>query len=213
MKPSPSAWQTSSTSALSRSPRLKRFWTETTSTIAARGGELLEADVGDADLAHLALVLQLLQRPDRLLVGDVGIGCVQLVEVDPLEPQAAQRALAGRAQVLRAPARLPPARPGRREAALGGDREALGIGMERLGDQFLADLRAVGVGGVDQVDAELERAAQDREGFLVVGRRSPDALAGDPHRAEAQPAYLELAEAEGADGLVGDRVDRHRPTG
>ena len=74
--------------------------------------ELLDADVGDADLADLALVLQLLQRPDRLLVGDVAVGDVQLVEVDPVQPQPPQRALTGLAQVLRPPARAPTC-PGR----------------------------------------------------------------------------------------------------
>lgn len=44
--------------------------------------------------------------------------------------------------------------------------------MERRGDQFLADRRPVGVGGVDQVDAELDRAPRQGERPLAVGRRS-----------------------------------------
>ena len=35
--------------------------------------------------------------------------------------------------------------------------------MQRLRDQLLADVRAVGVGGVDEVDAELDRAPQHGE--------------------------------------------------
>ena len=80
--------------------------------------ELIDGDVGDADLADLALVLKLLQRPDRILVGDLRVGAVQLVEVDPLEPQSAQRALAGLPQVLGAPVGRPPARAGPSEPPL-----------------------------------------------------------------------------------------------
>jgi hypothetical protein len=65
--------------------------------------------------------------------------------------------------------------------------------MEGLGDQALADLRAVRVGRVDQVHPQLDDAAQQPLGLVGVVRRSPDAVAGDPHRAEAQPAHLEIA--------------------
>ena len=40
------------------------------------------------------------------------------------------------------------------DAALGGDDDALGIGMQRLGDQRLVEAGAVGMGGVDQRHAE-----------------------------------------------------------
>jgi hypothetical protein len=175
--------------------------------------ELLDADVGDADLAHLALVLQFLQRPDRFLVRHPRVGAVQLVEVDRLDPQPPQRALAGLAQVLGPPFRLPLAGAGAQEAALGRDHQALGVGVQRLGQQLLADRGAVGVGGVDQVDAELDRAPQHRQRRLVVGRVAPDALAGDPHRAEPESPHLQLAELQRPHRVVADRLDRHPPTG
>ena len=49
-----------------------------------RSRQLLEADVADADLAHLALCLQLGQRADRLFERDLRINGMQVVELDPL---------------------------------------------------------------------------------------------------------------------------------
>src|SRR4029079_12818888 len=54
---------------------------------SARLFELLDRDVGDADVADLALVLELLQGPDRLLVGNLPVGRMQLVEVDLVDAQ------------------------------------------------------------------------------------------------------------------------------
>ena len=62
-----------------------------------------------------------------------------------------------------------------------------------------ADLGAVGVGGVDEIDAQLDRAAQDGDRLAVVGRLAPDAVAGDLHRAEAEPVDGKIAaDREGA---------------
>jgi hypothetical protein len=138
---------------------------------------------------------------------------VQLVEVDPLEAQALQRSLTGLAQVLGPAVTRPLAGTGAGEAALGGDDETLGVGVERLGDQLLADLGTIGVGSVDQVDAELDGALENRNRAVVVGRRPPDSLPGDPHCPVAEPSHLEVAEAEGAGRLVAERLDRHLMTG
>jgi hypothetical protein len=56
---------------------------------------LVDRDVGDPGVADLAFVLKLLDRPDRLLVGDVFVGSMELVEIDALDPEPLQRALAG----------------------------------------------------------------------------------------------------------------------
>jgi len=58
-------------------------------------GELLERDIGDADVADLALVLKILERADRLREWDRWVGGVQLVEIDAVELEPAQRCLAG----------------------------------------------------------------------------------------------------------------------
>ncbi len=47
------------------------------------------------------------------------------------------------------------------EAGLGGDDDSFGVGGEGFADEALADLGAVGVCGVDEVDAELDGAAEN----------------------------------------------------
>ena len=98
-------------------------------------------------------------------------------------------------------------RTGPLQPALGRDHQALRIGVERLGDQLFADVRPVRVRRIDQVDAQLERPPQHRQRFRVVRRWSPDALAGDAHRAEAQPIDRQVA----ADGELPGRFRRHEP--
>ncbi len=159
----------------------------------ARDVELLDADVGDADVADLALVLELLQGADGLLVGHLGIGRVQLVEVDPIDAQVAQRALAGIAQVLRARVARPLPRARALQPALRRDQQPLRVGVQRLGDELLADVRPVAVGRVDEVHAELDRAPDDRQRRVAIGRRAPGAGADDPHRPEAEPPDLDVA--------------------
>ena len=80
-----------------------------------------------------------------------------------------------------------------------------GIRMQRLADQRVGDERAVGVGGVDQVDAELDCPAQHADGGVVVGRLAPDARAGQLHGSEAETVDRQIAaELEGA-GRFGGR--------
>ena len=150
------------------------FCTLTTSTIASRLLELLDARVGDADPAHLARVLELLERADRLGVGHVRIGPVELVEVDHVGLERAQRRLARGADVLRPAVERPRAAARAGVAALGGDEHAVAAAAQRLGDQPLvvADLvpsQAVRVGGVDQVHAGVERRVDRADRPVLVG--------------------------------------------
>jgi hypothetical protein len=65
--------------------------------------------------------------------------------------------------------------------------------VQRLGDEVLADLGAVGVGGVDQVHAELGQAAKHGQRPLAIGGFAPDAIASDAHRAEADAPHGHVA--------------------
>ena len=156
--------------------------------------ELGDAHVREADVADLPRLAQLLQRADRLRERDAGVGRVQLVDVDPLQPQPPQASFARLAQVLGAPVGLPSPRAGARVAALRRDHEPLGIRMQRLGDLPLVDLGAVRVGGVDQGDPELDHPAQDAQGILGIRRLAPDAGTAEPHRPEAEAPDLEVAD-------------------
>src|SRR5207248_10672064 len=67
----------------------------------------------------------------------------------------------------------------------------------------LADLRTVGVGGIDESHAQLERPSQHPPALLWVLRLSPDARARETHRPEAEPVDGEVA-AEVDPARVGD---------
>jgi len=57
--------------------------------------------------------------------------------------------------------------------------------MQRFGDQALANLRSIGIRGVDEVDAELHRAAQHAPRLGRILGLAPDPRPGDAHGAEA----------------------------
>ena len=84
----------------SRCLRLKRFCTETIGAVRARALELVAEHVRDADLADLALVPQLGQRSDATPRSGRRVGHVELVQVDRVDAQAPQAALARFPQVL-----------------------------------------------------------------------------------------------------------------
>ena len=164
----------------------------------ARLLELLHGDVRQPDPADLALVLEVLERPDGLRERHVGVRAVVLVEVDPVGAQRAQRGLAGRAQVGRRAVELP-RRAAARVAALGGHEDAVAAGgraPDRLGDEALvvADLglvRRVGVGGVDEGDPGVERGVDGPDGLCLVG--SPGD--GERHAAQADREDVDLGQA------------------
>src|SRR6267143_931883 len=91
-----------------------------------------------------------------------------------------------RPQVLGAAILDPFVRPGPLKAGFGRDQKVGGIWMKRLGDETLANFGAVGIGGVDEIDSQLDRASQDCDRLGMIVRFSPDAIAGELHRAEAE---------------------------
>src|SRR5688500_8024336 len=83
-----------------------------------RPRELLQVDVREADVADLPLLPQTGELADRLLERNLRVGSVQLVEVDPLQPQAPQATLARLAEGLGAAVGRPPAGPDRKSTRL-----------------------------------------------------------------------------------------------
>jgi hypothetical protein len=47
------------------------------------------------------------------------------------------------------------------KSGFGGDDQALRIGIESFGDNFFADAGAVGISGIDEIDAESDGAAEN----------------------------------------------------
>ena len=157
-----------------------------------RDAQLRLVDVRQTDVPDLALRLQLDERADRVLVGHLRVGSVELVEGDLLEPEPAEAVVTHLTQMVGVRVRRPPAGTGALEAAFCRDHQVGGVRVQRLGDELLAHRRPVGVGGVDEVDAQLDGAPQHGLRHLAVGRVAPDAGAGDAHRAEAEAAHGEV---------------------
>ena len=65
--------------------------------------------------------------------------------------------------------------------------------MERVGDEKLAHLGAVRVGRVDQVDAELDRTAENAACVLPVVRPPEDLRPCDAHGTEPETVDFEVA--------------------
>jgi hypothetical protein len=139
-----------------------------------------------------AVIEQRLDRAELLVARHLGVDAVQLPKTDPLHPEllaALERFLA---QPFRPPVRRPNAWARTRQPGLGGDQHAA-IRMERLADELLRQVRPVGIGSVDEVDAELRQALQRAYGLRLVFRRTPNAFSGDAHGAEAEAMDFDLA--------------------
>lgn len=110
---------------------------------------------------------------------------MKLIQVNRVGFEAAQAHFNALAQVFRPPDGKPLVRPLPGQAAFGCNHEAIGIGEERLSNQVFRDIRAIRVSGVNEVHAKLQRPLENALCFGGVLRVVPDALAGNPHCAEA----------------------------
>ena len=158
--------------------------------------------LGQAEEAHLALGHELGHRPDRLLNRGVGVDAVLVVEVDVVDAEPLEGAVAGLAHVL---GTAVDGALGRvvgvaDDAELGGDDRLVALPGQRLADEHLVGVRPVHVGGVEEVDPELERPVDGGGRLLVVGRTVE---VGHPHAAQA------LAGDHQALGSERDRFDGH----
>src|SRR5690242_4877840 len=161
------------------------------------------------DVAELALVLHFGDRADGLGQRHRRVGAVELVQPELPEPQPPQAALAGLAQVLGPAVGLPAVRARADQAALGRDHQVVRVRVERLGDQGLADVRTVGVRGVDEVDAEFHRSPQRGDGLVPAGRIAPDAGPGDPHGPEPHAVDGQVAAHVDGPGRRGGWLSAH----
>src|SRR5215208_5637774 len=123
-------------------------------------GHLLDAEVRDADVADLTLLDHLVQGPGGLLEGGVEVRPVDLVEVYVIGAQETQGFLDALPEPLgaRVAEQLLPLHP---QAPLGCQDylvpAVLYLGLERLAQKLLGGAEPVSLGGVEEVDAELQR--------------------------------------------------------
>ena len=140
--------------------------------------------------------LHALERAKRFFERRARIDSVQLVEIDALELEAAQAHLdtlneiAGAAHVLGFCGALA------RDAALGGDDDAGRVGRESFADEALGDFGAVGIGGVDESDAEFDGAAQHAAALGFVGGLAPCSVAYQAHGSVAETMDGQIAADE-----------------
>ena len=68
--------------------------------------------------------------------------------------------------------------------------------MEGFRNEALGDFGAVGVGGVDESDAESDGAAEDAAGFVRIAGLAPSAIAYKAHGAVTKAVYRQIAADE-----------------
>ncbi len=174
--------------------------------------DLLDGHLGEAGVADLSFALKLLDGAELIVFRHGSIDAVQLPEVDALEAEALEAAVQLLAQPFRAAVLAPFSGAGAVEAAFRRDDEVAGIWMQRLGDQFLTDVRSIRFGGIDEIHAELDGPAEDGKTLLAVLRRPPHTVSGQSHGAEAEAVVGKVApEGEraglrGVDGLCGHEL-------
>ena len=189
------------------------FCTDTIGRDLLCGFELLDVHLGQADVADLAFLLQRDEFADLVLGGELVVDAVQLEQVDGVHAETAQAHLALLPQIGREAEDRPRVGPGAQQTGLRRDDDTVGVRVQRLADQSLGHVRAVGIRGVDEVDAEFDGAAQDANAFFGVGGRAPYTLSGQAHGAESQAVDREIA-ADGersrclSDALRGHFSDR-----
>ena len=140
-------------------------------------------------------------------MGTFGIDAMLVVEVDVVDAEAVQRRRRSLPHVLRAAVdargRLPSCLA--HVAELGGEHDLVAAAADRLADQLLVGEGAVHIGGVEKIDAEIERA-MDRGDRLVVVAAAIEL--GHAHAAESQRGN---GEAGGAEGSLWDRDHESEP--
>ena len=170
-------------------------------------------------MADLPLLLQLAERADRLGERRLRVGAMELVEVDRLDAEPAQRGLAGALQVRGAavtrPRRAALSRKAPQERlelaaaqpALRRDRDPV-VRMQRLGDLELVHLRPVGICGVEEVDAEL---AARRSTAIEFSRSSGQPVTRGPvSRMQPKPSRCTSSSPPIRKVPVALRLDRRR---
>ena len=75
------------------------------------------------------------------------------------------------------------------------------VWIQRLADELVGDVGTVELGGVDVVDAELDRPPQHRQRLVAVPRRPEHAGPGQLHCAEADAGNGKATEWKGIHGV------------
>src|SRR5262249_2050867 len=149
-----------------------------------------------------ALVEQRFDGVELFAARHLRVDAVQLPQPDLLDAELLAASLRLGPEMVGTAIHLPGAGARAREPGFGGNEKAV-IRIERLADQLLGDIGAIGIGGVDEIDAEFGHALKRSERFGAILRRTPHARSGDAHRAEAEAMHLDVAANREGAGSAG----------
>jgi hypothetical protein len=130
--------------------------------------ELRGIEVGDADPADLAFLLQLGESGPAFFDFGVGVGPVDLVEIDGIDGEAAQTGFAFAADGIAPEGAADGASFVPDESAFREYIRTGGAAFERAADDFFGVAEPVNGGGVDPVDAAVEGGMDGGDGVGVV---------------------------------------------
>ena len=135
-------------------------------------------------------------------IGRVRVDAVLVVEVDVVGAEPPERTLDRGADVRRAAVEVPGAAARVRDhAELRREDDVVAAVLDRPADELLVGEGAVDLGGVDERDAEVERAVDGADRLGVVGARA-GVRAGHAHAAEADASDVEGSEVDVLHGGV-----------
>ena len=117
---------------------------------------------------HFALVHEPGHRADGLLDRDLRVHAVLIVEVDGLHAEPAQARVARARHVLGAAVHARTAVGVPHLTELGGEHRLPSPALDRPADEVFVVAPAVQIGGVEEVDAEVERPVNDPDRHRVV---------------------------------------------
>jgi hypothetical protein len=119
---------------------------------------------------------------------------VQLEEVDLLDAKPAKAPFTLRAQVVGSTALFPLVWTGPRESGLRGNGQMIRVREKSLTYKFLGDIRAIGVGGIDEIDTEFDASAQYFDSSVMIARWSPHAGTRELHCPETESPNIQDAQ-------------------
>ncbi len=129
--------------------------------------------------------MQLFDRAELLVARHFRVDAVKLPKIDALDAKIAQALLRLLDQIFGTPDRNPLIRTVRVNPPLVAMCTDC-VRMQRFADELFGNVGAVGIGGVDEIDAEFRHAPERAQRLRAIGRLAPDTLADDAHRAESQ---------------------------
>ena len=133
-------------------------------------------------------------RADGLLDRHARIDAVLIVQVDDVQAEPLQRCVAGAPHVLgRSVDAEERAVRATDVAELRGEHDLIAPSADRRADELLVRERAVHVGRVEEIDADVERAVNRRDRLRLVPARIE---LGHPHAAEADRGHAQAGSSE-----------------